>query len=63
MEGRKTFLRLIVFFSGPQIRITAEDYANAERIIVNTQVLNRYCLFRAETQRFFFSYDSLAYED
>ena len=55
-----------LFFSGPRIRIIAEDNANAEDAVTyrcNTQVLKLYCLFRAETQRFFFlSNDSLAYE-
>ena len=51
------------FFSGPRIRIIAEDNANAEDAVTyrcNTQVLKQYCLFRAETQWFFLSNDSLA---
>ena len=55
-----------LFFSGRRIRIIAEDNANAEDAVTyrcNTQVLKQYCLFRTETQWFFFlSNDSLAYE-
>ena len=53
-----------LFFSGPRIRIIAEDNANAEGAVTyrcNTQVLKQYCLFRAETQWFFLSNDSLSY--
>ena len=59
------FLRLNYFFSGPRIRIIAEDNANAEDAVTyrcNTEVLKQYCLFRAETQWVFLSNDSLAYE-
>ena len=47
-----------LFFSGPRIRIIAEDNANAEGAVTyrcNTQVLKQYCLFRAETQWFFYT--------
>ena len=63
--GRPCILTVKLFFSGPRIRIIAEDNANAEDAVTyrcNTQVLKQYCLFRAETQRFFLSNDSLAYE-
>ena len=46
-----------LFCSGPRIQIIAEDNANAEDAVTyrcNTQVLKQYCLFRAETQWFFF---------
>ena len=46
-----------LFFSGPRIRIIAEDNANAEDAVTyrcNTQVLKQYCLFRAETHWVFF---------
>ena len=59
------FLRLNCFFSGPQIQIKAEDNAYAEDAVTyrcHTQVLKQYCLFRAETQWFFLSNDSLGYE-
>ena len=54
-----------LFFSGPRIRIIAEDNANAEDAVTYrcyTQFLKQYCLFRAETQWFFLSNDSVAYE-
>ena len=54
-----------LFFSGPRIRIIEEDNANAEDVVTyrcNTQVFRQYFLFRAETQWFFLSNDSLAFE-
>ena len=54
-----------LFFSGPRIRIIAEDNAHAEDAVTyrcNAQVLEQYCLFRAETQWFLLSNDSLANE-
>ena len=54
-----------LFFSEPQIQIKAEDNAYAEDAVTyrcHTQVVKQYCLFRAETQWFFLSNDSLGYE-
>ena len=52
-----------LFFSGPRIRIIAEDNANAEDAVTyrcNTQVLKQ---FQSRNPVFFFlSNDSLAYE-